>query len=151
MSSADRPVSAPSGPAVAAHPSDGEKPSASSHPPAPAPYPTAQRRKWPWIAGLILLAGFAAIATPWLRDALTTVSTDDAYVNGHVTFVAPRVSGQVLRVLVDDNNAVRKGDLLVKFDRDLLQVQEIMVQATVTAAKADLVGALASVRGFEGL
>jgi hypothetical protein len=32
------------------------------------------------------------------------VSTDDAYVNSYVTFVASRVSGQVLRVLVDDND-----------------------------------------------
>src|SRR3954463_9266146 len=151
MSSADRPVSAPSGPAVGAHPSDGEKPSASSHPPAPAPHPTAQRRKWPWIAGLILLAGFAAIATPWLRDALTTVSTDDAYVNGHVTFVAPRVSGQVKQVLVDDNNAVRKGDLLVELDPEPFQVQVDIARAMVTAATADLVAAQASVRGMEGL
>src|SRR3954454_5136605 len=150
MSSADRPVSAPSGPAVAAHPSDGEKPSASSHPPAPAPYPTAQRRKWPWIAGLILLAGFAAIATPWLRDALTTVSTDDAYVNGHVTFVAPRVSGQVARVLVDDNNRVRKGDLLVQLDKEPYVVQLNVAKAAVDAAQSDLANARAQARGLVG-
>ena len=47
---------------------------------------------------------------------LTTVSTDDAYVNGHVTFVAARVPGQVSRVLVDDNNRVHKGDVLVELD-----------------------------------
>ena len=40
---------------------------------------------------------------PWVVTALNTVSTDDAYVNGHVTFVAPRVAGQVTKVLVDDN------------------------------------------------
>jgi membrane fusion protein (multidrug efflux system) len=49
---------------------------------------------------------------------LNTVSTDDAYVNGHVTFVAPRVRGQVARVLVDDNYRVRKGDLLVELDKE---------------------------------
>ena len=47
-----------------------------------------------------------------------TVSTDDAYVNGHVTFVAPRVSGQVSRVLVDDNYRVKKGALLVQLDKE---------------------------------
>ena len=100
---------------------------------------------------MILLAGAAAIGIPWLRDALTTVSTDDAYVNGHVTFVAPRVSGQVKRVLVDDNNAVHKGDLLVELDPEPFQVQVDIAQAAVTAAKADLVAAQASVRGNEGL
>ena len=83
----------------------------------------AGRRKWPWVVGLVLLAGAAIIGIPWLRDSLTTVSTDDAYVNGHVTFVAPRVSGQVMRVLVDDNNAVRKSDLLVELDPEPFQVQ----------------------------
>ena len=70
-----------------------------------------QRRPlWMWIAGgaLLLLALYEAI--PWTITAFRTESTDDAYVNGHVTFVAPRVPGQVVRVLVDDNNRVRTGD-----------------------------------------
>jgi membrane fusion protein (multidrug efflux system) len=127
------------------------------HPPVPAepqashPHRPSGRRKWPWVVGLILLATFAAFAIPWLRDALTTVSTDDAYVNGHVTFVAPRVSGQVKRVLVDDNNMVHTGDLLVEIDEEPFQVQVNIAQAAVTAAKADLVAAQASVRGNEGL
>ena len=50
--------------------------------------------------------------------ALNTVSTDDAYVNGHVTFVAARVAGQVTKVLVDDNNRVNQGDLLVQLDKE---------------------------------
>lgn len=120
--------------------------------PAPSsPIKLKSRRKWPWVVGLILLAGVAAIGIPWLRDALTTVSTDDAYVNGHVTFVAPRVSGQVKRVLVDDNNSVRKGDLLVELDPEPFEVQVNIAQAAATAAKADLVAARASVRGSEGL
>ena len=119
-------------------------------PPASATAKPVGRRKWPWIVGLILLAGAAAIGIPWLRDALTTVSTDDAYVNGHVTFVAPRVSGQVKQVLVDDNNAVCKGDLLVELDPEPFQVQVDIARATVTAATADLVAAQASVRGLEG-
>jgi membrane fusion protein, multidrug efflux system len=53
---------------------------------------------------------------PQLIRAFNTVSTDDAYVNGHVTFVAPRVSGQVARLLVEDNNRVRKGDVLLQLD-----------------------------------
>src|SRR5882762_4553113 len=59
---------------------------------------------------LILLAAavFIFVAIPRIFHALRTVSTDDAFVNSYVTFVAPRVSGQVARVLVDDNNRVKK-------------------------------------------
>ena len=54
---------------------------------------------------------------PDRETMFNTISTDDAYVSGHVTYVAPRVAGQVSRVLVDDNQRVKKGDLLVQLDR----------------------------------
>lgn len=118
--------------------------------PAPtAPYP--KRRKWPWVVGFLFLVVLAIVGIPWMYSAMTTVSTDDAYVNGHVTFVAPRVAGQVARVLVDDNNVVHKGDLLVELDPEPYQVQVNIAQAAFDAAKADLTAAQASVRGSEGL
>ncbi len=69
------------------------------------------------VIGAVVMAA-AVFGIPWIRFVLSTVSTDDAFVNGHVTFVAPRVHGQVSRVLVDDNNRVRKGDLLVELDKE---------------------------------
>src|SRR5471030_3019863 len=83
---------------------------------------------------IILIAGIV-----WFLNNLNIVSTDDAYVNGHVTFVAPRVPGQVIRVLVDDNNRVHKGDLLVQLDKEPYQVQVNIAQAAVAAAQSDLV------------
>ncbi|HKM55260.1 MAG TPA: biotin/lipoyl-binding protein [Isosphaeraceae bacterium] len=79
---------------------------------------------------------------------LNTVSTDDAYVNGHVTFVAPRVAGQVSQVLVDDNYRVKRGDLLVQLDKEPYQVQVAIKQAAVDAAQADLVAAQAEVQSI---
>jgi membrane fusion protein (multidrug efflux system) len=136
-----------------AHPSgDGDHPSAqaesASHVAAQTP---SARRKWPWVIGIGAIVVAAIVGIPWLHSALTTVSTDDAYVNGHVTFVAPRVAGQVQRVLVDDNNVVRKGDVLVELDPEPFQVQVDIAQATLVAAQADQVAAQASVRGNEGL
>jgi membrane fusion protein, multidrug efflux system len=52
---------------------------------------------------VLILAGALWFGIPWIQTTLNTVSTHDAYVNGHVTFVAARVKGQVSRVLVDDN------------------------------------------------
>ena len=80
------------------------------------------------------------------RDRLNTVSTDDAYVNGHVTYVAPRVAGQVSKVLVDDNYRVKKGDILVQLDKEPYQVQVAIKQAAVATADADLTAAKAQVQ-----
>ena len=107
-------------------------PPAAAEQPAPTP-PLAKprHRKWPWIVAAIALALAAAVGIPWVHESLTTVSTDDAYVNGHVTFVAPRVGGQVKSVSVDDNNVVHKGDLLVELDPEPFQVQVNIAQAAV--------------------
>ncbi len=94
---------------------------------------------------------FAVIfAVNWVVGALRTVSTDDAYVNGHVTLVAPRVSGQVVSVLVDDNVRVRTGDPIVQLDPEPYQVQLAIAQAAVTAAETDLATAQAQARATEG-
>jgi membrane fusion protein, multidrug efflux system len=77
------------------------------------------------------------------------VSTDDAFVNGHVTFVAARVRGQVSRVLVDDNNRVRTGDLLVQLDKEPFRDAVAVKQAAVDTAKADLREATATARSIE--
>ena len=70
--------------------------------------------------------------------------------NSYVTFVAPRVAGQVARVLVDDNNRVKKGDVLVELDPEPYRVQVAIKQAAVDAAQANLVVAEATVRGLIG-
>ena len=65
-----------------------------------------------------------------------------------MTFVAPRVAGQVSKVLVDDNYRVKKGDLLVQLDEEPFQVQVAIKQAAVAAAETDLVAANAEVHVF---
>ena len=100
-------------------------------------------------SGALILAGALWFGIPWVQTTLDTVSTDDAYVNGHVTFVAARVQGQVARVLVDDNNRVRKGDLLVQLDKEPFQIAVAIKKAAVDTATADLQVAKAKVRGIE--
>jgi membrane fusion protein, multidrug efflux system len=99
--------------------------------------------------GVLILAGALWFGVPWVETTLNTVSTDDAYVNGHVTFVAARVKGQVARVLVDDNYRVRKGDLLVQLDKEPFQIAVAIKKAAVDTATADLQVAKANVRGIE--
>jgi membrane fusion protein (multidrug efflux system) len=99
--------------------------------------------------GILALAALLWFGIPWIRFALSTVTTDDAFVNGHATFVAPRVHGQVSRVLVDDNNRVKKGDLLVQLDKEPFRDAVAVKKAAVDTAQADLEAAKATVRGIE--
>ena len=110
--------------------------------------PVHPRRKWLILAGLVVvLAGVAWLVVPWVITALNTVSTDDAYVDGHVTLVAPRVYGQVKQVLVDDNYRVKKGDVLVRLDPEPYQVQVAIKKAAVDVAQSNLTAAQAEASG----
>jgi membrane fusion protein (multidrug efflux system) len=97
------------------------------------------------LAGLAV-AGYFLV--PWVDTALNTVSTEDAYVNGRVTLVAPRVPGQVMKVLVDDNQRVKKGDLLVQLDKEPFQVQLALKRAAVRVAESNLEAAESKARGL---
>jgi membrane fusion protein, multidrug efflux system len=121
-----------------------------SEPVPPAGQSSIHRRRY-LVGGAAVLVLVVALAfgIPWIRFALSTVSTDDAFVNGHVTFVAPRVHGQVSRVLVDDNNRIKKGDLLVELDKEPFRDAVAVKKAAVETAQADLEAAKASVRGIE--
>ena len=68
---------------------------------------------WPATAAL---AGLLFFALSYLNGYLTHESTDDAFVEGHVVSIAPRISGQVLAVHVLDNQLVHSNDLLVEID-----------------------------------
>ncbi len=127
--------------------SEARDPSAHAPPPA-APPPSKTRKFVYWgLSGVALLAGVYYVV-PLAARALSTVSTDDAYVNGHVTSVAARVSGQVTRVMVDDNNRVRQGDLLVALDKEPYQIQVDLKTAALETAKADLVASEDRMRGI---
>jgi membrane fusion protein, multidrug efflux system len=128
-----------------------EKPEQSEQPAAKTvAEPPGRLRRWrkPLIVVGAML--FVLVLIPKIFHAWRTVSTDDAYVNSYVTFVAPRVIGQVARVLVDDNNRVKKGDVLVELDPEPFRVQVAIKQAAVDAAQANLVVAQATVRSQLG-
>jgi membrane fusion protein, multidrug efflux system len=127
-----------------------DKPLIPEAPPKPTARPARRRRRWPIVIGILVGALVLFIGVPRLLHALNTVSTDDAYVNGYVTFVAPRVIGQVARVLVDDNYRVKTGDVLVELDPEPYQVQVAINQARVNSARANLVETQATVRDLVG-
>jgi membrane fusion protein, multidrug efflux system len=133
---------------AAAVPAAGPEPTDSPSKPG-APPNHRKRRLVIGALGVLVLAAVLIFGVPWLRLTLNTVSTDDAYVNGHVTFVAARVGGQVARVLVDDNNRVRKGDVLIELDKEPFRDAVAVKKAAVDTAQADLQVATVNVQGLE--
>src|SRR5499433_4123349 len=87
--------------------------------------------------GLAVIA-VASYGYHWLTVGRFIESTDDAYVGGDITVIAPKVAGFIAEVAVTDNQAVHAGDLLVKLDdRDYRAVLARTV-AAVAAQQAAL-------------
>ncbi len=134
-----------------AAPSNGVHTSVQSQPSATTS-PVSRYRKWFVLAGIAIgITVGSHFLIPRVETALNTVSTDDAYVNGHVTYVAPRVSGTVMKVLVDDNQRVKKDDLLAQLDKEPYEVQVALKRSAVRVAEANLTAAESKCRGLEAL
>jgi len=78
--------------------------------------PPSRKAGWPWIVAATVLILFVALVLVMILRPQPKVTTDDAYVTAHYASIAPRVSGQVMQVAVDDNQFVHRGDLLIALD-----------------------------------
>jgi len=126
-----------------------DKPVAAPPTPPAAHPPSHSWRRWLLLVAIVTgLAAGGYVLVPLVSTALNTVSTDDAYVNGHVTFIAPRVAGHVTTVLVDNNQRVKAGDLLAQLDKEPFQVQVDIKTSAVVAAKRELASAKAQASGL---
>src|SRR3989442_5391649 len=68
--------------------------------------------------------GLTRLTYIWWSVGRFIESTDDAYVGGDVTVIAPKVAGFISKLFVGDNQQVHAGDLLLKLDdRDYLAAQ----------------------------
>jgi membrane fusion protein, multidrug efflux system len=140
----------------------------------PVPLP-----RWPFAVVGLVVAIFAAAVLYIIFRPRPDVRTDDAYVTVHYAMIAPRISGQVATVPVDDNYLVKTGQVLATLDprdnetalasaeaavaRDRSQFDEISgtvsrqpaiieeQQAAVASARAKLSFAQADARRFDNL
>jgi len=91
-----------------------------------------------------VLAGLLFFGSDYLITALTHESTDDAFIEAHVVSIAPRISGQVLAVYVDDNQMVRSNELLVAIDPADYATTATQKQSSADAAEANYKTVLAA-------
>ncbi|HUA66385.1 MAG TPA: HlyD family secretion protein [Alphaproteobacteria bacterium] len=120
----------------------------------PQPQPTAQPAPTPngnGKAASPLVIGLAAVAVAalvyfglnYFVSTLTSESTDDAFITGHIVSVAPRISGQVSAVYVVDNEFVRSNQLLVEIDPSDYDSTLGQKQAASDSAQSNLKAAIA--------
>nr|WP_245291059.1 HlyD family secretion protein [Methylobacterium aquaticum] len=99
---------------------------------------------------LLALAGGGLYGRYWWETGRFIESTDDAYVGGDVTVIAPRVPGVVAEVLVRDNQRVAAGDLLIRLDdrdyRAALAKAKAEAEASVAGQDATLLNLAATRR-----
>jgi len=90
-------------------------------------------------AALVIVGiGYGGFAT---FHSFTHESTDDAFIDVHFVSVAPKIAGRVAVVHVDDNQLVKKGDILVEIDPRDFQVALAQAKANLAKDKATQVQA----------
>lgn len=102
----------------------------------------SEPRRRIWIVRPVLLLIALLIAGVggyhWWQYSRVHVSTENAYVQGHIVQIASRVPGTVTGVLVEDNQQVAKGDVLVELDQGDYEVAVKQEEARVQIAEARL-------------
>ena len=108
--------------------------------PGPAHAPRWGRRLLLAAVALLLLGGGGAYGWHWWTTGRFFESTEDAYTAADAVAVSPRVGGQVVQVLVRDNQVVRAGQVLARLDDADLQVALRIAAADLQAAEAEVAG-----------
>jgi membrane fusion protein, multidrug efflux system len=102
--------------------------------------------KWPVVLGALVMAAFIGVVLWIIYRPRPDVWTNDAYVRVHYASIAPRISGQVSSVPVDDNDSVKAGQVLVTLDPRDYQTAVASAEAALardTAQHADVAATLA--------
>jgi len=86
---------------------------------------------------LVGLATLSYGAHVWY-NSITYVSTDDAYVEGTISPVSAKVAGHIVELFVQDNQAVKQGDVLLRVDPRDFQARREQARAAVATAEANL-------------
>lgn len=99
--------------------------------------PSLWKRRPAIIAGTIVLGILLFIGLNYFVDGLIHQTTDNAFLDGDIVAIAPRIAGQVKRVYISDNQPVTNGQLLVEIDPRDYEVILAQKKSALAAAKAN--------------
>jgi membrane fusion protein (multidrug efflux system) len=117
-------------------------PLAAVEPAAPAGTPPNKR-----VIGIVAVIALIALGgggRMWYRSHYY-VETENAYVSGHVHPVSARIAGVVTRVLVEDNQAVKAGDVIAELDPADQRVRVEQIEAQIASAEQQVLQADAQI------
>jgi membrane fusion protein (multidrug efflux system) len=90
-----------------------------------------------WLVAAVVVISLAVIAF-WILSGNSRPVTDDAFVSADSTLVAPRISGTVAEVYVQDNQSVKAGDVLAKIDDRDYRNAVLTAEANLETANAQM-------------
>lgn len=100
-----------------------------------APTPSPRKiNKVALTAGVLTIA-LVILGVLWWQYAHGREETDDAYVEGHITYISSRISGTVSNVLIDEHQRIKKGDILVQLDPEDHRVEVNEAEASFAQAQ----------------
>lgn len=115
--------------------------------PEPMPPPPKSRRKRKLLViGVTAVVVLAVVAVYYFLFIAPYEDTDDAFIDGYVTLISPRVSGPVTRLLINDNEQVKAGDALVEIDPRDYEASVALANADLAAANSRVVASEAQVQ-----
>ncbi|EJJ29170.1 HlyD family secretion protein [Rhizobium sp. CF142] len=134
--------------------------------PAVAPVPSAPKKRRSFVLPVVVLAFLAGAGWygyDWWTNGRFMVSTDDAYIEGDIATISPKVTGYVAKVNVVANQEVKAGDVLATLDNgdyqnaldqanaqiETEQLSLSRIDAQIEGAKASLVQAQAQKTALE--
>jgi membrane fusion protein (multidrug efflux system) len=85
-----------------------------------------------------VVIGAAGFGYHWWSEGRYVEDTDDAYIGGDVTVIAPKVAGYIARLEVRDNQTVRAGDVIARLDDRDYRAALAKAEGAVAAAQAAL-------------
>ncbi len=130
---------------VRIEPQNGTQSTQSAPAPVPAPAEPPSKRSGRRLIIIAVVALLAVIAGFMYWRSGFSEDTDDAQVDGELYQVSSRVAGQVVKVLVDENQPVKAGQPIAEVDSKDFQVAVEQAQANLANAKAAYVEANANV------
>ena len=97
------------------------------------------RLKWLLAPAALLAVGAAAITAQWwFSEGRWIQTTDNAYVQGDIAVLSPRIDGDVIAIRVADNQLVHTGDALIELDPSDWKARLAQAQAALAEAKAQV-------------
>jgi membrane fusion protein, multidrug efflux system len=103
------------------------------------------KRFKPTVVGIGLVLVLAVVGLYFFAQSMSYESTDDAFIDGHITNVAPKIAGRIDKVFINDNQLVSKGDPIVEIDPRDYDAQLRQKQAALESTKAQAAAAQAGV------